>query len=497
MEPVVSTLDPRMFVGLKDVTLRGLMFGSKDVPMVKSNDGSLVSKNKVDKIVFDSYLHILMIMAQLSRLIYCDLSTTYRVVTNPVFGGNDNNLVNDLITNYDKEISVLRRTPDSLGQNGRPMKSYTTPLASNTSLKKILKYISSPSDLTCLIMSGAQLKQKNNFFNDNDVIISFKGSSTVKNFKHDLYSQFTPTEMSTLMPPETKASSGQIGNITGAFVKPLLKSWNLIKSSILENNPARLFVTGHSLGGAYATLFSFIVAECRQQHFPNIKSLHLITFGSPTLLSDKARNTFNNHLDSGFMTLDRVTSTGNISKIPDIVPSIPAGFSHPGFQPLRTEFYPEKKTGRAYVLNKIRSVFQKGGLFGIGTEKTKYERDTLTHMPTKIETEATGAVGNSFAHASYLSMTYLGAFRLPGMKNPGFKGNTFVGDVYESGISWKYVPADPSDTPTPDPIDGDEKLTPPTSSTNTSGGNRKTRTLRKNKNKNKQKYSLNISRKNK
>jgi hypothetical protein len=246
--------------------------------------------------------------------------------------------------------------------------------------------------------------------------------------------------------------------VTGAFVKPLMKIWATLRREIASKNPKRLFITGHSLGGAYASLFAFIVAECHQAQFPSIQTAHLITFGAPTLLSDTARNTFNKYLDNGFLTLDRVVSQAKTLVI-DAIPSIPAGFSHPGYQPLKTEWKPEKNTGRAYQLTNVESVFKrqsggkrtkKGGLFGFGSEKTKYEDATRVHMPTKIMIDATNPKSQGFPHAEYWGMTYFGGFRMAGMKNPGYKGNTFVGRVYPTCISYAYEPSSSTDVPTPD-----------------------------------------------
>jgi hypothetical protein len=445
---------------LKDVTLRSVIFGKKDLE-VMDEGGSKVLKDRVDPAKFDSYINVLKVMAQLSRLVYADLSVIRDVMLNKAFASPDNLAVNNAITAADKVYVAgrppipkinpngysMKRTPALNAVDGRPMESYTVPPKGTAEEPVLLKYVSSPSDVTFFAISGDQLKA-NPIFVDTDLVICFKGSSTVDNFKHDLYSQFNPAELSKVMPKGTTATSGIVGNVTGAFVSPLNKSWEILKQTILEKSPKRLFVTGHSLGGAYATVFSFIVAECHASIFPSIESVHLVTFGAPTIVTDKARNTFNTHLDSGFMTLDRVTSFG---LVPDVIPGIPAGFSHPGYQPLRTEFQPEKRTGRAYNIDTIRKVYQTGGLLGLGPEKNKYERETKTHMPTRIAIAAKTPVGKGFAHAEYFDMMFAGAMRFAGMKNAGFTGNTFVGEVYESGISWKYVPADSSDVAKPEP----------------------------------------------
>lgn len=467
---------------LKDTTLRSVIFNEKDLEMVKNSNGQMTVANQVDSQTFDSYVHALKIMAQLSRLVYSDSGIIREVMLSPEFGTVDNKSVNNRITEFDKKYLSKKRQSSNLpnSKEGRPMASYVDPISTQTT-EPITTYISSPSDLTCLFTKGTFLSTKHGLFTNNDLIITFKGSSTIKNFKHDFYSQFTASELSKLLPPGTTSSSGEIGNVPSSFINPLLKSWKVLSEHIIKHNPIRLFITGHSLGGAYASLFAFMLCEIRSS-FPSIQSIHLISFGCPTILADKARNTFNKHLDSGFITLDRVVSTGLISRITDVIPGIPLGFSHPGFQPLKTELQPEKNTGRAYNIETIRKVFQKGGLLGIGSQKSQYEMETKIHMPNKINIPAITAAGNSFAHGEYFDMTWLGAFRLALMKNPGFKGNTFVANLYQDGINFNYVPASIDDQPIADPDDQSSDLSQVKVST---GGRRTYRKREKKMNKRK------------
>ena len=440
---------------------------NKDLTMTNNPSGKgKAILNPVSLDQFNNYMHVLKIMAQLVRIVYCDLSVIREVVIGDKFGKDDNPAVNAQITQLDSKYSSMRRTPvDPAKNQGRPMQSYATPACTTQQPAgtEVLTYVSSPSDVTFLIIGGKQLREKSGiaFFNDDDLVICFKGSSTMKNFKHDLYSQFNATDLNELVQPAgLKLTDNPVGKVTGAFVKPLIKVWATLKREIASKNPKRLFITGHSLGGAYASMFAFIVAECHGMVFPSIQTAHLITFGAPTLLSDTARNTFNKYLNNGFLTLDRVVSQAKTLVI-DAIPSIPAGFTHPGYQPLKTEFYPEEKTGRAYQLKNIEGVFKKqaggnnrtkkGGGFFSGPEKNKYEAETKVHMPTKIMIYATDPKSQGFPHAEYMGMTYFGGFRMTGMKNPGYKGNTFVGRVYPTCISYAYEAANPMEEVVADP----------------------------------------------
>ncbi len=469
-----------MTTGLKDTTLRSLLFGKSDVEVTPDANGQMVLKEQVTPEQFNQYVLALNMMAQLSRAVYCDSGILREVLLSPSFGTENSSAVNKVISELGETYRPLRKQTSSYSnsKDGRPMQSYVIQ-ESTKSGTGFARYVSSPSDLTFVAIPGPF-----KVLQQNDLVLCFKGSSTVKNFQHDLYSQFTPTDLATIMPPGTTMTSTTTNYVPKSFVMPLTESWQDLTKAIGDYAPTRLFVTGHSLGGAYATLFAFMVAECHTTSFPSLKSVHVITFGSPTLLGDGARNTFNAHLDSGFLTLDRVVSYASTTKVMDVIPSIPVGFSHPGFQPLRTEVYPEKKTGRAYNLDTIRKVYQKGGLFGFGSEKTSYESATKTHMPNKVIVPATSPLAQGFAHAEYMNMIWLRkAFREYGMKNPGFKASdgkfyTFTAELFDDGIRFQYT-----ETGTPSTLVAD----PDATSAPTLGARR---TLRKTKSRSKTKKTL-------
>jgi pimeloyl-ACP methyl ester carboxylesterase len=428
---------------LKDTTLRSVIFGKKDFEVIQSA-GSTILKEQVSSDKFREYEHVLRVMSQISRLIYCDSGIIRKVLLEPEFGTFNNSNINTLITNYDREYLNLKKTPTNVAGKSiefRPMASYTIDLIGNPTEEPIARYISTPSDVTFMFLKGSQLSSKCSFFQPNDVILGFKGSSTVANFKHDFYSVITARELRDNMPPGTTMSSTSSPNtVVGSFLIRLIKAWPQIKKGLELYNPTRLFITGHSLGGAYATLLAFILAETKSL-FPGIKSVHLISLGSPTVMRDGARNTFNAHLDSGFLTLDRLASYVFKLSVTDAVPSIPAGMSHPGFQPLRTELYPEKRTGRAYYFDTIRKVYQTGGALAFTKAKGDYNLQTMTHMPNLIKIPVTNpewVLLPGLVHLEYFDMLWKGSLRTIGMKNPGFKNNTFVEDIYPSGIDFNY-----------------------------------------------------------
>jgi hypothetical protein len=444
---------------------------------------------------FKKYEYVLYLMAQLSRIVYCDTGVQWEVIKKGL--GLSNDVVNKLITYYDSQYASDSKTPlpSPPGLNGRPMKSYAVKgqPATMPSSPNFGTYISTGHDVTCLILDAAAVKPNlNSIITSDDVIVTFKGSSTIQNFIDDAKSM-VPTDFSAAL-KQIDLDIPNLGKVANGFVFPLLHAFKPLMEALAQRlegkESPRVFITGHSLGGAYATLFGWILALMKKNGFiQSVKSLHTVTYGAPTLFSDTARNQYNSLLDEGLLTLDRVVSqkiqsvkmVGSALVGADFIPTIPPGFSHPGFQPLITEFFPEKN-GRPYGLQNIRGVYgvtnpqsyrnsttwpfdvpaelgnigkrtnlasivsgltgatasqvaalpttqvtaptntittqsQQGGLFGFGEEKTKYEELTKKHIPNFVS-----VVGSNYAvlfpHAEYLGMFFAGAMRMAGRKNP-------------------------------------------------------------------------------
>ena len=374
-----------------DCTLRPIAF---NMPMnVSKESAEMVGPEK-----FKRYEHILYIGAQLSRLVYCDTGIMWNTIEKSL--GMSNDVVNKVISAYDKQFASARRIPTKApgSEGGRPAESYSLTVAKSGD-SKYATYISTPADMTCLIINASKVKANpNSILLPSDVFIAFKGSSTMKNFKHDLLSQFTASDLGGLVKSiGVKVSMNDGRNlVTGAFIKPIVKAWSAIMKALNEHVTVdgRLFLCGHSLGGAYCSLFAFILAEGKASGtipiMKKVKSIHILSYGAPTLFSDTARNTFNRHLESGLVTLDRIVSqrvaarsaatqtvVGAFMGPNDIIPTIPLGFAHPGFRPLATDFKPEAG-GRPYSMDNIRK------FYGVPTN-TRYRDTTTWPFPEKME----------------------------------------------------------------------------------------------------------------
>jgi len=367
---------------LIDTTIRPLCF---DIP----NNITKESASNVGPTKFKRYEYVLYVCAQLVRIVYHDTGIIWKTIE--ACFGLSNDIVSNVVNVYNKKYEHLRTIPiESQNGNGSglPMESFSIKKASPSD-KKYGTYISTPGDLTCLFLSAHKLKENpNSIFKKNDLFIVFKGSSTVKNFKDDFLSQFTVTNLSTAVAPiGIKVPEGKL-RVPKSFIQPIIKGWSALEKALEEHvtDGCRIFLSGHSLGGAFCSLFGFLLAEGKVSGtiptMARVKSIHIISYGAPTILGDKARNRFNEHLDSGILTLDRVVNQrvpanitakqvvlGGFMGPNDIVPLIPIGFSHPGFRPLISERHADRD-GRPFSIDHIRTLY--------GVESNTRGRDPRT-----------------------------------------------------------------------------------------------------------------------
>ena len=333
---------------------------------------------------FEQYVYLYEVMAQLTRLAYCD-SGIIKEVFDSTFGQSNEKVMQtilrlDLQYGRRERFVPLRKQRQESVAPGIPHESYALGPAPDTTTHKYGTYIATNEVLTAFVIDttvAEGILKKKGPFKDTDVIISFKGTNTFKEAVHDIKSAFMRIDLKDVaetlgftVPNEDRDSF-----INGSFTKILIDAWDILIQGVTEHGGKgefRLFCTGHSLGGAYCTLFGFILGYLKNlpsddsptvQLLKRIQSIHIISLGAPTLCADKARNVFNRSLISKFITFDRLVT----QKVPtltvqpygtDIVPLVPAGFSHPGFKQAATDFQQDKK--RAYKWVTLHNIYGKG-----------------------------------------------------------------------------------------------------------------------------------------
>ena len=413
---------------------------------------------------FKKYEYILYFLAQLTRFTHEDTGFAWYAMKKCL--GLSNDVVNKILYTYDTRYNHMRKIPAKIGDgHGRPMKSFSTRTTPASTRDAWATYISTHDDMTAIVFDVKKTPIKSNKYSilgNHDIIVCFKGTSTSINLLTDIKSQMKSASLHDALAPIGIRVSSTDAVAPHSFVELLLSGWKgliaALERHIHSRRHIRLFITGHSLGGALATLFGCILAEAKATHsldlMKQIDTLHVVSFGSPTTLNDAGRTLFNSHLNSGLLTYDRVVSQAFPSLITnfhsifvrnDFVPSLPIGYSHPGYKPLITEAADPQ---RPYSMDTIRQLYGVDSttrardeatwpfdespelyankeelaslaepyMVGAGRDKEMYAKETLEHVPNFISVAPLPHI--VFVHGEMLGVVNKSAHRTLGIKNP-------------------------------------------------------------------------------
>jgi hypothetical protein len=212
-----------------------------------------------------------------------------------------------------------------------------------------------------LVSAGTAINQKKTLY------VIFKGSSSAKDFKSDF--TITKADLGSL-----PGMSGLKGKVHKGFYNHMATELPQIIDAVknYQGSVDRIVVCGHSLGGAMATLFSFIIANMGINS--TAQPIECFTYGAPTMFSDDARNEFNKLLVSEKLLFNRVWATK------DPITVVPPGLSHGGFKPLKLgNSGGVTVTGRSVDINDMRYVFTDIGVKpNINSEPLSYPEPNVS-----------------------------------------------------------------------------------------------------------------------
>jgi hypothetical protein len=191
----------------------------------------------------------------------------------------------------------------------------------------------------------------------NSIWINFKGTGTAESsFSYLHHTSFRPTII-------TDTDEGfliRIYNLINENIHMIIESIRYLvhflnPNNDNPNNKIKIFTTGHSLGGAMATIFSFLWAQLndaienlREERKYNIlnypenllakitKEIVCITVGAPRVLNLNVVEKFQQYMSCGYILFKRIINEDD--PIPKLPPSL-LGYYHPDYN-LREEYMP-------------------------------------------------------------------------------------------------------------------------------------------------------------
>jgi hypothetical protein len=413
--------------------------------------------------------YMLFIAAQSSRLVYSDVGIIHQSLK---AYGLSPDILNQVITHYDwKFLSKRRNVASRVSGQFKAPDSYELSACADGfdhgGAPPLIRYISSPTDTTCMVVSPTALKPNpNSILQPTDCMVVFKGSSSIRNWEKNFRS-VAPGNFAQAISPVVQGAPPGI-SVATAFVVPIVEIFDTILEAIEKVCPGntRIFVFGHSKGGAEAELFGAMISL----KFPE-REVHIISLGAPKVIFGSSKDEFDKFFfvgKQGRFTLTRVESVGQLKG--DTVTDVAPPMVHPGWgiktdtlDSLRAS-YGIKPDGNNKRNAATWPFAESMDLMNI-TSKLKLRAEVqkvIGEVPKEVTPEKGGAnylrvKGNLLVpdpHMEYFGMFFLGSQRLAGMGNPAKTSNTgtreskegsnenkiFVANIFTDCTKYQYVP---------------------------------------------------------
>ena len=170
------------------------------------------------------------------------------------------------------------------------------------------------------------------FSYNSNIYVTFRGSMSWTNWMNNAKIQLLPITSQILQNNMSEKSKNILENVKGRFFKGfmigLLQLIDRIQVAINllnKNNDKNIYITGHSLGGALATLCGFYLGKALSQNKIKNSEIRIVTFGAPIVGDCELSNEIKELINKETIYLDRVYNqfdpvTIDVNKIP--------GFEH-------------------------------------------------------------------------------------------------------------------------------------------------------------------------
>ena len=148
--------------------------------------------------------------------------------------------------------------------------------------------------------------------------VAFRGTANIPNVVQDVSCILEPVRIPGKDLGSVRVHKGFQDALQKVQPDQILRCCKIASSS---NNQSRWLITGHSLGGAMASLFALWCLEASQNQ------ITLVTFGAPQPGDTTFCEALKKHCVSGRLRLIRVTNT--LDPVPSLPGNLFSGFSHP------------------------------------------------------------------------------------------------------------------------------------------------------------------------
>lgn len=134
------------------------------------------------------------------------------------------------------------------------------------------------------------------------VIIVFRGTNSIANLKTDVNQSLADlTANANKIGYGCKVHEGFLEGYKGSLRAELRSKFStFLKERVNDDGVKKIVISGHSLGGALATLYAYdfgVYLKSENHGFNNIPKLYLVTFGSPRVGDECFRKVINEKLD--------------------------------------------------------------------------------------------------------------------------------------------------------------------------------------------------------
>jgi hypothetical protein len=246
----------------------------------------------------------------------------------------------------------------------------------------------------------------------NAIWVVFKGTDSPKNMS--IYSKPSSFIPIILCGGEKDGMIGGIFKILSEIINTIMHSIDYLSHNFLKSKTTKIFTCGHSLGGALATIFTYLwIGIKNNKKSPYYNKAHrnnamnkicCITFGSPRVLNGYAIRKFNRFIEKEYIFYRRIANEGDpCVNLPISSNFFDYGYFHP-------DEYNNDNTNNKYLVFYCNPILEKKIL---SEKQLQYDKLHLCNnykKTTDIKTQFNSTT--IYAHSLYFYILYYNLLKI-------------------------------------------------------------------------------------